>query len=305
MLPKPSQWFCPFESSVSPLESDAVAATVAWAKRFSLSVDEETVRQFTGLVSRFYPLASEERFQLISDWTTWLFMHDDVCDDTEKGRSKQSLGTTFDHFFGTLCGDAPQNSPFDIALADLRQRFDGLAPSRAWMTKFLSTVRDYFDACIWEAHNRETGTTPSVGLFINMRRLASDMFSYIEFIDFVNDETTPVWVKKHRDVEMMCSITNNVASWTNDVFSASKEIAQKDPHNLVVVLQHENRCTLDEAVELAVNYCNKEVLRFLEVRTRATRQDQELRASRFIAGLEVLMRGNLDWSLETRRYNKR
>jgi 5-epi-alpha-selinene synthase len=304
MFPKPSQWFCPFDSALSPLTDAAVARTVAWAETFALAVEHDAVAQFTGLVSRFYPAADAERFQLISDWTTWLFVHDDVCDETETGRSQRALAETFDHFFNTLCGEAPLERPFDRALADLRNRFYTLAPSRTWTTRFLNAVRDYFDACIWEAHNREVGAIPGVGKYISMRRLASDMFSYIEFIDFANNETTPVWVRRQRDVEMLCAITNNVASWTNDVFSARKEMAQGDPHNLVLVLQHEHSCSRAEAVELALNYCNKEVLRFLDVRARAVQSERSLASSPYIAGLETLMRGNLDWSLETRRYNQ-
>jgi hypothetical protein len=41
--------------------------------------------RFTWLVGGFYPWAHERELELISDFTSWLFWHDDLCDETTLG----------------------------------------------------------------------------------------------------------------------------------------------------------------------------------------------------------------------------
>jgi 5-epi-alpha-selinene synthase len=302
---------CPFPSNIHPLTAKASERTLQWAREFGLVQDAERQRQahserFTWLVGRFFPRASESVLQLISDWTSWLFWHDDVCDETELGGTQHGLTGVFDRFFDILTGELGANpsSSFERALAEMVERFRRLAPDPVWMLRFATSVREYFDACIWEAGNRERGVVPSVGSFIPLRRCAGGMWIYLDFVELANGRKLSLELRKHRDVQRLVQITNNVASWHNDLFSLSKEMRAGDVHNLVTALQVEMDVDLEEARQVAIGYANAEVEAFVRI-------EQKLKASgiaalgdldEYVSGLKDLMRGNLDWSAESGRY---
>jgi hypothetical protein len=46
--------------------------------------------------------------------------------------------------------DARPDRAFDVAFADLRDRFEEAAAGWAWFMRFTTSAQQYFDACIWE-----------------------------------------------------------------------------------------------------------------------------------------------------------
>jgi 5-epi-alpha-selinene synthase len=306
--------YCPFPSSIHPLTAQASEQTLRWAHAFGLVSSEHLERQahserFTWLVGRFFPNAPPQVLQLISDWTSWLFWHDDVCDETDLGSNPSALQATFSRLFEILSGTsgARGDSVFELALEEMATRFRDLSPDRAWFLRFCTSVREYFDACVWEAENRVKRVVPSVGSFIPLRRCAGGMWIYLDFVELVGGASLPLPLRKHRDVQRLVQITNNVASWHNDVFSLAKESRQGDVHNLVTTLQVEMNLPVEEALRVAARYADSEVKAFiaLEERLKSSLRGQDLDAelSQYLQGLRSLMRGNLDWSQESGRYS--
>jgi hypothetical protein len=302
---------CPFVSFLNPGTELAHQRTRAWAERFQLLSDAD-VRQrvaterFTWLVGRFFPWAPTRELELISDFTSWLFLHDDVCDETALGRDPGALAAQFAWLMAILTRRQQPRAgqPFDAALADLRDRFEDAAPSWAWFMRFVTSVQQYFDACVWEAFNRAEGVAPPVDVFVCMRPFAGGMYIYLEFVELVLRAELPLVVRGHEDIHRLRQVTLNVACWHNDLFSLEKELARSDVHNLVVVLAREAASTIAEARAAAVARCNAEVEIFEHVaeRLRPFGALVEPLVTRYKESLGALMRGNLDWSVETQRY---
>src|SRR6476619_7267280 len=87
---------CPFESALNPGTEAAHRHTRDWAVGHGLVCNANIERQvateqFTGLVGRLYPRAARTELELISDFTSWLFWHDDVCDETALGEDPAAL----------------------------------------------------------------------------------------------------------------------------------------------------------------------------------------------------------------------
>jgi hypothetical protein len=248
--------YCPFPSAVHPQTARAAERTRAWAAAFGLLRSSDARAQlaserFTWLVGRFFPLAPLPALQLISDFTTWLFWHDDVCDETALGQQPQALAATFQRLFGVLCGSEPPLSgqAFELSLAEMSGRFQRLAPDAGWMLRALTSVREYFDACVWEAQNRVDGQVPSINSFIPLRRCAGGMWIYLDFIELCSGRSLPLVLRKHREVQRLVQITNNVASWHNDLFSLAKEMRRGDVHNLVTAVQAQQGLDLPAAIQ--------------------------------------------------------
>ena len=304
---------CPFTSALNPGTEAAHEHTRRWAQHFGLVRDANIDRQianerFTWLVGHFFPWAQERELELISDFTSWLFWHDDVCDETTLGEDPAALARRFEWLLGILTRRQPvrPDDPFDLALADLRDRFETAAPSWGWFTRVVTSIHQYFDACLWEAVNRGQGRVPGVGSFIGMRRCAGGMYIYVDFIELAARTELPLVVRSHREAVRLAQITCNVACWHNDLFSLEKEVAYGDVHNLVVVLARERQIALPEARTIAVTYCNREVAAFAPTARRLPAFGAELDAvmAAHQRGLGALMRGNLDWSMATERYRR-
>jgi 5-epi-alpha-selinene synthase len=302
--------YCPFPSALNQHTAEAHRETLRWATVHGLVVGDDVrktaqAEKYTWLVGRFYPSAPRACFQLLSDFTSWLFWHDDVCDETEIGHDPARLEARFRQLYAVLAGDAAARAdPYEVSLADMRGRFIALAPDPAWISRFLASVYDYFEGCLWEAHNRARQIVPRVADFIPMRRCAGGMWIYLDFIELVNQSALPLLLRKHRDIRRLRQIANNVACWHNDLFSFSKEKRRGDVHNLVTALEADLQLSVPEAVQLAGRYCDAEAHNFVALESKLPPFEPPLRAALvpYLAGLKALMRGNLDWSLESGRY---
>jgi 5-epi-alpha-selinene synthase len=302
---------CPFTSALNPRTEAAHAHTRAWAERFGLVGTDQIARQvaterFTWLVGGFYPWAQQRELELISDFTSWLFWHDDVCDETTLGEDPVALAAQFDWLLGILGHARPvrRGDAFDRALADLRDRFEEAAPSRGWLARMVASVQQYFEGCVWEAANRRHGRVPGVDVYKAMRPFAGGMYIYRDFVELAARAELALVARAHPEVHRLEAITINVACWHNDLFSLEKELAYGDVHNLVVVLARERRLGVAEARAAAVDWCNDEVLAFERIVRRLPALGVEVDAAiaAHARSLGALMRGNFDWSLATARY---
>jgi hypothetical protein len=90
---------------------------------------------------------------------------------------------------------------------------------------------------------------------------------------------------------------DNVVAWFNDLVSWPKEAAHGDPHNLVLVVHHEARLPLAEAVRHVADRHDQEVKAFITARDRF---GPDLRPA--ARGLEHWIRADVDWSRDSCRY---
>lgn len=128
------------------------------------------------------------------------------------------------------------------------------------------------------------------------------MMDYIDLTEHVN---LPLEVYESSLVHALLRITNNAICWSNDIISLEKEMARGEPNNLVLAMQQEYACTLQEAVHLVNEMTTREVKLFTRlsplVLDSFPNHTQELQ--KYVAVLQSWIRGNLDWSFETLRYS--
>jgi 5-epi-alpha-selinene synthase len=209
-------------------------------------------------------------------------------------------------FLEILKGAEPATEEDSLAHAlwDLRQRLRVRAPTSTWMRRFIRSVRDHFDSTVWEAANRLEGLTPDIRVYVRMRPITGGLYVDTEFIEITEHTHLPLEVRQHRDVKSLMQASNNVVCWANDIISLEKEVQRGDVHNLVLVLQQKLDLSLQEAVDRAAEMYDAEIQKFVELEPQlpsfGKAVDANLRT--FVSVLRTRMRGNLDWSLESGRY---
>ena len=128
-----------------------------------------------------------------------------------------------------------------------------------------------------------------------MRRFAGAVHTYLDLMELASRNYLPLDLRKDADAQRLAMAANNVACWSNDVYSAKKELGYGDVHNLVVVIMHERQKTFGEALALAVTQCDDEVREFIAVERRAVRTARRRRA-----GLPLLRRPARDHARQHR-----
>jgi 5-epi-alpha-selinene synthase len=301
--------YCPFPSAVNEHAETVDNHILAWVKEFNLVPDEDHFERlkkskFGWLAARAYPNAPLEELKIVSDWNTWLFIRDDLCDESGLGRNPALLSEVHVDLLEVLRGRSPQeyDSALAHALFDIRKRLLRKA-NPAWMCRFINSVIEYFDSSLWEAQNRADGITPDTESYILMRPYTGGLYTDIDLIDITEDIYLPLHVRKNEVVQRLALMANNVVCWSNDIISFAKESRHQDVHNLVATLRP-TQPTLQKAVELASDLVNAEVNAFIDLQTRLPLYTPEIDADlqRFIAVLRSWMRGNLDWAYDSGRY---
>jgi 5-epi-alpha-selinene synthase len=300
---------CPFPSVINGWVHDVHDQTLAWVEHHELVAPDRLGRfeacQFAWLAARAYPTAPREELAIVANWNVWLFIHDDQNDEAGFGRNPGKLTELHRRMREILAGSAPRagDSAFAHALRDLIDRMFERA-SETWRERFIRSIDEYFEACVWEANNRLKGLVPSVASYVDKRPLTGALNTDIELIELCEQIYLPSEVRAHPDVRRLTLMSNNVVCWSNDIISLKKEHRHGDVHNLVIAIKAE--CGLDwqGAVNLAGEWHNAEVRRFLELEAKLPSFEPDLDAEleRYLRVLKAWMRGNLDWAYQTGRY---
>lgn len=287
--------------------------SLAWAEDFGLFRDGRSYKIFKAagigrLAARFHPYCPPGDLRLLSDFYAWMFLQDDLRDESEVGHSPDRLSDSDRRSLAVLEGDEPSGSdgPVVHAVCDLRERFASIAPGPMWMRRFTRAIRSYLEATVWEASNRARGVVPDPEAYLRMRPLTGGLDIDEELIGLSEDARLPRWVLDDRSVKRLTEASFNVVCWSNDILSLEKELAHGDVHNLVIVLGEATGLSLEEAARRVVEMHNAEVRDFIALSTDpppfGVAVDERL--SRYLSILRARMRGNLDWSLESGRYGQ-
>lgn len=300
----------PFRSAIHAYADLVHANTVEWLHGFQLLKEKPTYCRFYDtkigrLAARFHPVAPLDDLQLISDWYGWMFYWDDLRDETDIGKHPDVLAARNGRLLEILASSKrPTDDPLAHALSDLRERLLAKATAGEWMRRFVKSVKEHFDSTVWEATNRSMGIVPDIEMYIRMRPVTGGLKVDTQFVDIAEHAFPSSEVWRDHLVRRMSQASDNAVCWANDIFSLDKEIQRNDVHNLVLVLQQTEGCTLQAAVRHAIEMCNAEVQVFVESCAQLQPFDGHVddRLERFVAILQARMRGFVDWAQESGRY---
>lgn len=266
---------------------------------------------FGGFAAVTYPTANEADLGLIADWFAWLFLLDDQLDDGLLGRDSDRTGALMTAIFDVLNGpgdgsnvDSSSSAPAIVtSLADLWRR-TAPAASPTWRRRFVDHVVAGGLAACWEAANRVRGVIPDEESYVENRRHTGAIYVCMDLIEIVEHIDLPAAVYESEPFARALRAACDVVCWTNDLYSWDKETTLGEYHNLVTVSRHARGLSQAEAVDLTVRRIAEQVLEFLahEPKALAAWPAAAAEVSACLAGMRSWMRGNLDWSADTRRY---
>ncbi|WP_212004654.1 hypothetical protein [Chitinophaga sp. HK235] len=303
---------CPIASAINPYVRQAECHTDQWLKKFKL-LDEDQYeyyrRQgFAYMVARMFPTASPPMLFALTDINSLLFLLDDQIDHQLNGSSgigqKEFLKSFVEDFISVLAERSPytqQTNPALAALAEFWERMCNMT-SIFWQSQFIHSVQQTFDAALWQLDNISKKKIPTVAEFIKRRNFLGAANIATDSIIAVHGMNGS-WGKIHSQVYDLTLLCRNIVCWANDLYSLSKELEHGDIYNLVLLIQHEDDLTLDEAITKAVEKHDRDMREFLLLGDRLVRTHNSKELVLYYASLKHIIRGNVDWSHEeTTRY---
>jgi 5-epi-alpha-selinene synthase len=302
--------YCPFPSQINRYAGILEGYALEWVLRFKLLANESSYQRFCKsrfflLVASAYPHSNLEELKIANDWLSWVFIWDDQCDLSELKKQPEVLKTLHKRFIEILNGAelTSQDILFSHALTDLRQRTLERG-SIKWFRYFISCLEDYFQGCVWEATNRANGIIPDVESYIRLRRSSVGVYAVLALTEFCHQLIIPDILKEHSIVKKLELITTDIIAWSNDIFSASREIASGDVHNLVFVLHKQEQFSIEKAIERVTEIHDQEVRSLIDLEASLPSFGEELdtELAKYISGMHNWIRGNLDWYARSYRY---
>ena len=195
------------------------------------------------------------------------------------------------------------NSLF-YALQDVCQRLSFYV-NKEWILRLTKDIDDCFYGLIWETKNIKLGITPSIQEYIRMRPLTGMIYILFNFIEVANLSIMPTIFFENKIVKASKLLANNFICWSNDLVSYEKEMKRNNNHNLVLIFNKRYNLTIDDAVKKTTEMCNAQAkaLNCLESRSLSCQKSLTTQIKSYLYSLGIWMRGHLEWSLTSKRYN--
>lgn len=310
-----------FDPQLAPINRHAEIVdreAIAWVLHFYPSVALSPGRlrklqaaKFARLAARGLPRAPLAELRLVCDWITWLFFYDDaLCDDVAGATDCDPLARLQDaqeRMTAVLAGASPRegDGPLVHMLADLAAR-TAVGTSGDLFARFVADVARYFQSNVWELRNLVRDLTPPLPIYLKMRPLtgaAGVVFDLIELTRHVDLSA----VRQHAIMQQLELLANNAICWANDIGSLDKEIGEKNPHNLVLVLQADHHLAMDEALgrASAMQAAEEDAFELLAASLGDFSGLVRPEVQGYVADIRSFVRGNLVWMHETMRYRAR
>jgi hypothetical protein len=257
--------------------------------------------RFGMISSCFYPKASYEALTLGARLVTLLFIHDDYTDDLGIHQLRPFLRKSEAIMTG---------HPVPCEKGDMLYQFglfrDALQPlvPEDWMRRWNNHLNYFYEGMIMERYF-PAGHYPSIEHYTLLREHLIGMYIYQDIVELYMLSFMPYALLTHPYVRELRRIAALIIAWCHDYYSVSKEIAMGQTMNLVLVIRHEYRCSLEDAYAEAARIHDEAVNAFLRLKENPPDfgAHNDL-FSEYADHLQRMFKGNHLWHLCSGRYNK-
>ncbi|OKH45044.1 terpene synthase [Calothrix sp. HK-06] len=302
--------YCPFPSQVNKYVDVLEEYALEWVTRFNLLKDEFSYQRlykskFYFLAAGAYPYSQLEELKIANDLLNWVFIWDDQCDASGLGKEPELLEVFHKRFLEILNGLELTNKdvPLTHALSDLRQRILQKM-SRTWFLQLVCGFESWFNAYEQEAMIRAQNITPDLDTYIKLRRSSVGVGIFLTLSEMCHQLNISDSLRNHNVIKKLNLMTGDIIAWSNDIFSAPREIESGDVHNLIIVLKYHQQISLKQAMNHVAVMHDQEVKKMINFEASIPCFGEQLNAqvAKYILGCHAWIRSNLDWYSHSDRY---
>ncbi|KAF9022344.1 terpenoid synthase [Hymenopellis radicata] len=253
------------------------------------------------LTAMCYPNAGCPQLRVCNDFLSYLFHLDNLSDDMDK----RGTTTTADIVLNTLYHPHSYTSPARVSkmTKDYWRRIIQTA-SPGTQQRFIETFDFFFQSITEQARDRQAGMIPDLESYIALRRDTSGCKTSFVLIEYAYNLDIPDEVMDHPLIRSLGEATNDLVTWSNDIFSYNVEQSKGDTHNMIPVVMKQQGLDLQAAVDFVGELCAQSIDRFHDDRAQLPSWGPEIDrdVAIYVQGLADWIVGSLHWSFESERY---
>lgn len=312
--------YCPFSFQVNPRLGEIVESSIAWLERCRLVPDGAGLARFRAahvphLMCHARPEAGAEELLWSAKLLCWGVALDDLIDHQLWREPLPSIRAAMRQCASVLAVDGivpidqlraqPLQCP-SLVLA-LHELWTDLVPrtDAGWRARFAHDLESYLLSQVSEVENRIGPRTPDLKTYLVLRRSTGMEPALLDLVEYDLGLWLSPAVVSSPELQALRRAAEDYVDWVNDLYSWNKECMVGDPHNIVAVLQHHQRCELPDAVERACRMIASAARSVLEMGRRLLDlvPEHSPDLERYTASLQHWLGGYCRWYDITRRYD--
>ncbi|KAJ6531101.1 terpenoid synthase [Mycena capillaripes] len=264
------------------------------------------------LTAYCYHNASAERLRVIADFLTYLFHLDNISDgmmtrDTEVLSDSVMNALWYSDSYRPTSAPGKKQPLEELNAGKMARDFWARCIPDAGpgtQARFKETLDMFFEAVNIQAQARDTDCILDLESYISIRRDTSGCKPCWALIEYALDIDLPDFVVEDPVIAALGQSTNDLVTWSNDIFSYNVEQSRGDTHNMIVILMNFHGHTLQSAVDYVGDLCRSTIDTFQRDRESIPSWGPEIdeMVQRYVEGLEAWIVGSLHWSFMTERY---
>lgn len=307
----------PFRFRPNPGADDARVRNREWIRSRRLAISDDAFDWYCAwdlerFVGNAYPHATSDGLDLCNKVLSWGVIFDDQFEGKRPSGQRHDIAD-FQPFLDALYDPhhVPAGSNVLVAsFAELWRDSADMMPE-SWRVRAAQDWQRYFCAVLNETVDSDAGGDPlPMDQFLELRRFTGAMPVLLDAIELGARFEAPEAAVYAPTIWAMRQIVIMNSNFINDVQSLDKELLQGHTDNLVLVIKHEQGCSLEEAVTRAVGHIEAEAHRFLELRREVPSicdrlgldAAQRQATQTYVDALEMWLAGYLRWHETTPRY---
>lgn len=261
----------PFQDLINPMAGKVEELVVQWIEKDYQSMPEAYHKKKTSykhietlagkMMARMYPYATLQQLIPICRFSLWGLSYDDFYEDCTMAELQDLRNRAVAVLRGYPLYPG-ENAIFHQLQLQREEMLPQMSP--AWMERYAQSISAGFEGMQFEAPYKAKMEFPSLHDYMAIREKAVLVYPLIVLLELQLEEPLPDEIANHPQMLSIAAITCRILAWCNDFFSLAKEIG-KDVMNLVLVIQHHEKCTLEEAFAEAENIHNQDLVLYMNL----------------------------------------
>ena len=237
----------------NPGLAQAETALSAWLDAFAICQSPASRRSLRRariplITALAYPDAPPAVLELLIQWATWSFIVDDEFEDGPDGddpaRCAAALATLLPMLDGARPGELPSARAFSGTLERLT---DGRSPGWCRM------LRHDIGAFLWSYYesllDRLAHRIPTLPAYRRQRAVTVAGYTWLDLVEVAAGIDLPETVRHLSSFRDLRDAASEYVGFHNDLWTVAKDKAAGSFHNAVLLVQHHDHHTLQEAVD--------------------------------------------------------
>lgn len=285
----------PFPSALNPHADRLEKKVVDWLSNHYAFLPEKVKAKYrkTAIAQAagcMFPRANRMQLTAICRFYIWAFTIDDCFEFTSAEHIQQIQAKAI----SVLRNGQPTEELLYQPLLELRKELLAMGSAK-WLDRFCRSLGLYFEGVKQEIPYRRQLVFPSLEDYIVIREKAANVHTLVDLAQVITGKALPSGVLEHPILQRLVQLSARVMAWTNDYVSAHLEKGN-DVLNLVLIIQHERQCTLQEAYKLAMELHDQDVAAFCLLRNALPDFGiYSLPIANYVENLALMMHGHLYW----------